>query len=558
MARQNSKKNLKKDYKEYFLVPTKKQEELLKKTIELAMKFYNGSLRDNKFLIYKPPRYFFKKLNQTIPKNSLNVEKSIALLKEIGRYSISQFDKTYLSFPDSGNSLPGIMGAIFAKFLNQNLIAFDRSAPIATVIEIQLIEWLREIIGYKTKELKNIKNLSEVGGMCVTGGHMANHIGVMAALNYKFPEIRKGGLTKLNFSPVILLSKKIAHYSFYEAAHHLGIGEENVIDIPTAPDFTTDYKKLEKVLNSLPKDKVPFMVIGVAGNTKTSGLDNLDKLADFCKKNNLWLHVDACHGGSLLFSKKFKRKFLKGIEKADSVSIDPHKGLFLPYPSSYVLFKKRDILTMFSKHPEETKDENIWDLGLITPFYGSRGFESLSLWMLISVMGIEGIKKVVEYRNRIAKYTEKLIEKSGLFVKLNDMDFYRMAFVYCPKRFHNYLKKYGSKLTRKQRENILDLINRYGYKINQKLYETGELCLDKYSLYDVGNKLNLNLEEKLLVMAIAIGNPLHTKISIKSSLDKLFKEAKKLVPAFENEFIIKIKEKPLVEKFYSMGGPAGW
>ncbi len=557
-ARQNTEKN-QMDYREYFIVPTNKQKELLKKTVELAMKFYDGSLRDNKFLIYKPPKYFFKKLDRTIPKNPIDVGKSLKLLKEIGKYSISQFDKTYLSFPDSGNSLPGMMGSIFAKFINQNLSAFDRSAPIATVIEIQLIEWLRELIGYTSKELKDIETLSEVGGMCVTGGHMANHIGMMAALNNKFPEIGEKGLSNLNFSPVILLSKKISHYSFYEAAHHLGIGKENVIDVPTTSHFTTDYIELKKILDSLPKNKVPFMIVGVAGNTKTSSLDDLNKLADLCKKYNLWFHVDACHGGSLLFSGQMKKKFLNGIERADSVSIDPHKGLFLPYPSSYILFKKRDTLTIFSKHPEETKDKNIWELCLITPFYGSRGFESLSLWMLISVMGTKGIGEVVEYRSIIARYAERLIDNSGLFVKLNDMDFYRMAFVFCPEKFHNYLIKYGSKLDQKQKESITDLINRYGCEVNQKLYRAGEVCLDKYSLYDVGNKLNLNIEEKFLVIAITAGNPLYTKASMKTSLNKLFKEAEKMIPKFEKEFILIVKEKhSIAEKLCDIGGPAGW
>jgi glutamate/tyrosine decarboxylase-like PLP-dependent enzyme len=394
--------------------------------------------------------------------------------------------------------------------------------------------------------------------MCVTGGHMANHIGVMAALNDKFPEIREKGLTGLNFSPIILLSQKISHYSFYDAAHHLGIGRENVIDIPTTSNFTTDYVELKKILDNLPKNKVPFMVIGVAGNTKTSSLDDLNKLSDLCKKYNLWLHVDACHGGSLLFSEKMKKKLLSGIEKADSISIDPHKGLFLPYLSSYILFKQRGVLSFFSKHPEETQEKDIWELCLITPFYGSRGFESLSLWMMISILGKKGIGETIEYRDRIAKYAENLIEKSGLFIKLNDMEFYRMAFVYCPDKFYRYLVKHGNNLNEKQKKNIVDLMNRYGYKLNQGLYVSGEVCLDKYNLHDVGNKLNLNTKDKFLVMAITIGNPLYTKLSMKNSLGKVFNEAKKITSDFEKEFLLIINECSVAEKFCDIGGPAGW
>lgn len=258
-------------------------------------------------------------------------------------------------------------------------------------------------------------------------------------------------------------------------------------------------------------------------------------------------------------AKKLKNKFLNGIDQADSVTIDPHKGLFVPYPSSYILFKRRDVLSFFSKHPEETRDEDIWELGLITPFYGSRGFESLSLWMLISIMGIDGIAQAVEYRSKIAKYTEELIENSGFFIKLNKMDFYRMAFVYCPNKIHDYLVKFGDKLSQQQKDDILNLINKYDREINQKLYKNGEVCLDKYSLFDIGDKVHLGDDKKFLVMAITVGNPLYTEKTMKLSLDKLFNDSKKLVPLFEKEFLNIIDNKTCNKDYcHDIGGPAGW
>ncbi|MFH1586091.1 MAG: pyridoxal-dependent decarboxylase [archaeon] len=543
----------------YFIKPTEEQEELLKKTVELGMRFFDGSLRESKCLVYKDPRFFFKKLNEPIPIDPVEVEKSLDILKEIGKYSISQFDINFLSFPDSGNSLPGMMGALFSKIINQNLMAFDRSAPIGTVIEVQLIEWLRQLMGYEYKSLEEMKNLHDVSGMSVTGGYMANTVAVMAALNNKFPEIKKKGLASLDVTPIILVSKKISHYSIDAAAHHLGIGRDNVVDIPTKSDFTTDYTKLKEVLDSLPEDKVPFMVVGVAGNTKTANLDNMEEIADFCEKNDLWLHVDACHGGSLLFSKKLKEKLMKGIERADSITIDPHKGLFITYPSSFVLFKRRDTLIMFTRYPEKASDEKVWDLGLITPFYGSRGFESLSFWMLIKIMGIKGIQEAVEYRSDLAKYAERLIEETGMFVKLNEMDFYRLAFVYCPKDVHDWLKENGEKLTKKQKEKITNLINEYDHRMNQKLYESGKLCLDEYGIHDVDNRASIhNMEDRLLAMAITVGNPLYTEESIKRALGMLFKEAEKNIESFKNDFKKALIDKSVSTQYDIIKGPAGW
>lgn len=549
-------------YRDHFIIPSKKQKNLIKKTLDLSFSFFDGTLRNNKFLRYKSAEYFRKKLDCPLPKNTRKIEDSLKDLRSIGKYSIAQFDLNYLSFPDSGNSLVSMMGTIFSKFLNQNLIGFDRSAPIATFVEIQLIEWLRELIGYKSKPLKDIESLSDVSGMWTTGGHMSNHIAILAALNKKFPEIKQKGISNLKFSPVILLSKKISHYSIEAAAHHLGLGKNSIIDIPVYEDFTTNCSKVKEIIESLPKNKKPFMIVSVAGNTRTSSIDDLLGISKICQKYNIWNHVDACHGGSLFFSNRLKKKYLKGINLSDSVTIDPHKGLFVTYPSSYVLFKDRKTLTTFSRYEKECYEGNVWDLGFITPFFGSRGFESLNLWLFIKSIGKKGLEETVEYREKIARYAEKLVLESGFFVTLNKMDFYRMAFIFCPKIIHEYIQKYGSSFSNIQIQKIRNLIDNVNHKINQCLYESGKLCLDEYKLHDVGNVVGLGTDDRFTVFAITIGNPLYTEKSIKHSLSILFKESRK-------------EKKRMIEKFFKIirsncdsydeyknknlpFGPAGW
>jgi len=418
------------------------------------------------------------------------------------------------------------------------------------------------LIGFENKPLKDINSLSDVSGMWTTGGHMSNHIAILSALNKAFPEIKEKGISNLKFSPVILLSKKISHYSFDAAVHHLGLGKENIIDIPVNEDFTTNFEKLENILNSLPKDKKPFMIISVAGNTRTSSLDNLTKIGFFCRKHDLWNHVDACHGGSLLFSKKLKSQHLEGISQADSVTIDPHKGLFVTYPSSYVLFKKRSTLTMFSRYQNECYDGNSWDLGFITPFFGSRGFESLGLWLFIKVMGVKAIGETIEYRDKIAKYAEKLIIDSNYFVTLNKMDFYRMTFVFCPKVIHEYIIKYANSLDDGEKQKIRNLIDKYNHIINQDLYESGHLCLDEYKLHDVGNKVGLGVKDRFIVFAITIGNPLYTEESMTNSLNILFKKAKIVERKIITDFFKIVKSKKNAFNYDNPNkhtlGPAGW
>lgn len=524
---------------DYFLIPDKKQKEILKRVVDLWTQFLDWTLREWKVLVYEDVNFFLNNINEELPNESVSIDETLEMLKKVAKYSIAQSDLNYLAFPDSWNSLPAMMGSLFSKFLNQNLIGVDRSAPIATFIEIQLIEWFRWLIGYNTKPLKEIKSLSEVSWMWTTWGHLSNHIAILSALNKKIPEIKDKWISWLNITPVILVSKKISHYSIESAAIHLWIGKENIIDIPTLPNFTTDFDALEEIIHSLPQNKKPIMVISVAWNTRTSSLDDLESVSHFAKKYNLWNHVDACHWGSLLFSKKHKRTYLKWIENADSVTIDPHKWLFVTYPSSYVIFKQRDTLTMFTRYPEECKDGSNWDLWLITPFLWSRWFESLNIRLLIKTMWLKWIEKTILYREKIAKYAEKLIIDSWNFITLNDMDFYRMAFVYIPKTIKEYIVNNFTNLTEHKCSEIQKLIDKYNHEINQSLYESWELCLDEYKLHDIWNRIWLGVSSRYTVMAITIWNPLYTEKSIKKSLEKLFKSSEDL-------------EKLMIKEFYNL------
>lgn len=134
-------------------------------------------LRDNKILTYKSPSFFKENIDQELPKEKMGLEEVFELLKSIGKYSIAQSDINYLAFPDSANSMPGMMWAVFSKFLNQNLIAFDRSASMATFIEIQLIERFRFLIGYSYKNLKDVNSLSEVSCIPVASSTAHNKQG---------------------------------------------------------------------------------------------------------------------------------------------------------------------------------------------------------------------------------------------------------------------------------------------------------------------------------------------------------------------------------------------
>lgn len=547
------------EYDNYFLplADRAEQDDLFKELIDACFDFYSGETRNGAFLNYQPPEVLKDIAAEDLPLSGTELKEAIHTLREqVGKYSIAQFDDDYLAFPDSGNAIPAIWADIYSKFINQNMISVSRSAPIATFIEIQLLEWLRQIIGYEHKSLKDVQSLSEVSGMITTGGHMSNHVAIMAALNKTFPEIKKVGLSGLDIQPAVILAGAISHYSFSSALHHLGIGQDALLVAGATDEYKTDLEDVERLLANPPEGKRPFMVVGVAGNSRTTSIDDLSALAALCKKYNVWFHTDACHGGALLFSTNY-RKLLAGIEESDSVSLDPHKGLFAPYPLSFVLFKERDTLTQFTRYEDEVRDGSTWDLGYITPFYGSRGFESLKLWLTMKTLGVETIEQIIDDRQETAYQLSDHIVKSGYFTVLNEMSFYRMVFVYYPQQVRQKIQ--NAELSTKQKEAVKRIVDGYTHSINEELYTTGRLCLDEFKLDDIGNRTNLDSNERFVVMSVTVGNPKQNIDKIKTALQKLFVLCETSLEKFESD-IDNVLEKDTDDEWKpeALYGPAGW
>jgi glutamate/tyrosine decarboxylase-like PLP-dependent enzyme len=470
--------------------------------------------------------------SRPLPQTGTSLHDLIGDLRDLVEpLSVRQSSSRYLAFPDSANSIAAATGAILGRLLNQNMISVDRGAPIATFIEIQVLEWLRALVGYDTKALVDIGGVGDLGGLWAPGGHLSNHVAMLTALGHRFPEARRAGLASLCERPLVVMAGAIAHYSHSDAAFHLGLGWDSVLQVPSQQGFMTDPKALETALDCAPG--TPFMVVAVAGNCRTTGLDPIEEIADVCESRGLWLHVDACHGGALLFSPRLCARNLAGVERADSISLDPHKGLFTPYPSSYVLFRDRTITRQFSRHQAAVRDPQTWDLGQITPFLGSRGFESLATWMLMRHIGVDALGALVEARQSLSRLIEQRLWSSGLFVCLNDVDFYRVAFVFLPASVRQRVRK----LARDPQlaPQLGRLVGSFSSRLGRALYEHGEVCLDEQTLLDLDDRTGLAGAGSLHVLAACPGNPLVDWDRLGPAMRELEVAAAQLVPAFEHE-----------------------
>ncbi len=538
----------------YLLSPSKKasnDDDFFNVFVKKGLDFFSGKLRGHKIVNYQTPRELKKILSDLIPQKPITKQKLNKTLDLIGKFSISQADKKYLAFPDTGNSKHAIGGAIYSQFLNQNQIAFDKSSPLGTIIEIQLIEWLRELIGYEVLPLEKIDKLSQVGGMWTSGGNLSNYISLLTALNNKFDSVKEKGLASLKKKPVLIMAGGIEHYSYKSACSWLGLGADSIIWSKPGENYTSSAENFGKTIKKIAKDKVLFYAVAIAGNCRTSGIDNISAIADVCKKYNLWFHVDACHGGSLLFSKKYK-KLLKGIEKADSVSLDPHKSLFIPYSSSYILFKKPEVMNVYSRYPEKVNVENYLDLGLTTPFFGSRGFESLKFWLAIKGMGINTISKLVERRHKLAKYWYDLLLKNENVIVLNDLEFYRITFVVFPKKKLKVISQINDK------EKVVSVISKYTKTISDKIYKNGKVCVDEFKVKDFNRKITNDDNLTYVVMGTTIGNPSTDEKNLTQADKILTQTINKFIKQYNKELDLLIKKGVGVNFKIESTSPVSW
>lgn len=442
-------------------------------------------------LIYKEPGGLQKMVTKNIPEKGMEFDALMEHLDVVGKYSIHQNNLNYLAFPDSGNSKAAITAAIYSQFLNQNMIAVDKSAPIGTFIEIQLISWLRELTGY---EASAVESALELGGVATMGGVMANTIGLLLARANAFPDSRAKGLSHEKKIPYLLIADStLEHYSHISAFWWLGLGEENIIRVKSNGfDFDVDdlKTKIEKYHTDCSK---VVAVICLAGDSRTTSIQNIKEIHELTSQKSIWLHIDACHGGLALFSSQ-KDTLCKDYHLADSICLDPHKVLGIPYSSSYCLFKDPTILNKIAKSTDITIKKGSFDLGQIAPFMGSRPFDSLKLWSVINYHGMSGLKKIVDKRMSNAKKWAEMLNKSDFFQVLHDPVITAISFSINP-----------NVISGEVNAKTIGAINR---KLHDVCYQEGWLVLHMFDLIDFQNRLGNLPKVPIRVLGTNFGNAL--------------------------------------------------
>ncbi|WP_158675603.1 pyridoxal phosphate-dependent decarboxylase family protein [Nocardia stercoris] len=336
----------------------------------------------------------------------------------------------FAGFPDAGNNLAAVAGAILGELIDVNLINADFCSRGATEMEIALIRWLRELAGFEVAAAPPTTAL-EVGGIPTTGGTSANFAAVLMARERAYPGSRADGLPA-GVQPVIVLPDGIGHYTIAAAAAWAGLGNTATVLHPVR-DFRYDLDELDRHLRAArAANEHVIMAVCYAGDSRTMTIENLTGFAEVVRSHypDAWLHCDGCHGTSLLFSSRLRQR-LDGLSVYDSVMLDPHKVLSVPYTSSFLLLRTPGDAALLATESELIL-RHARSFGQITPATGSRSFQSLRTWMLIKALGVDGVGRMIESRIGTAHRFAQLVDEHRDFVRLNDVSINSVAFTVIP------------------------------------------------------------------------------------------------------------------------------
>ena len=320
--------------------------------------------------------------------------------------------------------------AIFADALcsamNQNAASW-RHAPAATAVEKRVIRWLCDMFGLGDTSF----------GTLVPGGSFANITGLKLAINRSLG--RDIGSFDDEAAPHFEAMSKLrfyvsnqAHYSFRKAVDLLGLSHHQMRKIDEDDLYRVDLEKLEHAVEQdLADGLTPCCIIGIAGTTNTGSVDKLDRVADLAEKYGCWFHVDAAYGGAVILSETY-RGMLQGIERADSITVDPHKWFYVPFEAGGILVRDGDFLrTSFLVRPEyymekrgpddpPEHDPRGFHQGDKVNFFqygigGSRRFNALKLWMAMKCVGRRQYGEWVEKDMELARVLAGLLQRTSEF-----------------------------------------------------------------------------------------------------------------------------------------------
>ncbi|XP_077996497.1 tryptophan decarboxylase-like [Glandiceps talaboti] len=276
----------------------------------------------------------------------------------------------------------------------------------AVRMENMLISWVANLIGYPAGHAGNL----------TSGGSAGTLLAVVAARHSK-------GVKGRDFERLVVYMTVMSHVCHQKVLNTAGLFEAIIRKVPIDENFRM---KVDELRTLIQKDKeaglLPFMIVGTLGTTDVGSIDPIDQIADVAEEYNLWFHVDAAYGGFFVLVDEYKPYF-KGVNRTDSVAIDPHEGLFLPFGTGMVLVKRGYILRNANTEHDDAPYLQDTKLNMEEESPGNLTFEftkhfrGMRMWLPLQLHGVKTFRKCLDEKIQLTRYLyAKLSELPGIVV----------------------------------------------------------------------------------------------------------------------------------------------
>jgi aromatic-L-amino-acid decarboxylase len=342
------------------------------------------------------------------------------LLTRVGVGASKGFNTTgpgYLAYIPGGGLYAAAIADFLACGLNRYVNVWN-AAPAFAQIEATVVRWLCDLFGYPP----------EAGGILTTGGSMASFSAIVTARRSHLGE---------DFLRGTLYASDQVHASVAKAAILAGLPQANVREVATDGSLAMDVEALRRTVSEdLHAGRVPFCLVGSAGTTNTGRVDPLARLADVAAEVGMWLHVDGAYGGFFQLTEPGRQR-LSGIERADSITLDPHKGMFLPYGTGCLLVRAGSLLreahTVRAEYLQDlAAEDEIPNFADYSPEL-SRDFRGLRVWLPVELHGAAAFRAALDEKLDLARWLHDSLRSVPGFELPWDPDLTVVAFRYRPR-----------------------------------------------------------------------------------------------------------------------------
>jgi glutamate/tyrosine decarboxylase-like PLP-dependent enzyme len=348
------------------------------------------------------------RFREPLPESGVDVATLVnRLARDVAPFSSYNGHPRWLAYI-TGAPLPvSVLGDLLASALNQNM-GLWRIGPAAAAIELQTLDWIREILGLP----------EGTAGIFVSGGQMANIVAQAVLRDAKAPwDMRRHGARGTDDSAPRLrvYASAEAHYCHEQAAELLGLGSESIRPVPVDDAYRMRVDELrEMVAEDRARGDLPIAVIGTAGTVGTGAIDPLAELADVAREQDLWFHVDGAYGAFAALAESCPAE-LGAMAQADSIACDPHKWLYQPIDAGVVLVRQPGLLERsFAFHAPylatQGTQEQV-DFVERSP-ENTRPFRALKVWLALQAYGRAGYRAMIERNLEAAALMERLIQST--------------------------------------------------------------------------------------------------------------------------------------------------